>query len=189
MVSKNEIVRRLVTDITLHDLTFVPFIYAEDIRDKVSLIADNIKREYVDKKPLIIVVMNGAFMFAADLVRALNIPCDIDFINIKSYEGITSSGQANIEWPAHIKVKGRHIIVVEDIIDTGLTMAKLIPIIDQEGAASIAVTAIFIKPDAIAHPIEVQYPGFKIPNNFIVGYGLDYNGLGRNYQDVYTLKK
>ncbi len=179
----------LQKNITLHDLTFEPFISEHIIETKVTQIAHAISRDYADSKPMVLVVMNGAFVFAADLVRHFEIQCDIEFINIKSYRGTESNGDAIIQWPENIDVTHRDLIIVEDIIDTGNTMAKLIPFLETKGPRSIAVTAIFIKPDAAKHIIEVKYPGLSIPSHFVVGYGLDYNGLGRNLKDVYQVKK
>jgi hypoxanthine phosphoribosyltransferase len=179
----------LQKNITLHDLTFEPFISSHLIETKVTQIAHAISHDYVDSKPMVLVIMNGAFVYAADLVRHFEIQCDIEFINIKSYQGTESKGDAIIQWPDHINVTHRDLIIVEDIIDTGNTMAKLIPFLASKGPRSIAVTAILIKPDAAKHQIDVKYPGIIIPNHFVVGYGLDYNGLGRNLKDVYQLKQ
>jgi hypoxanthine phosphoribosyltransferase len=179
----------LQKSITLHDLTFEPFISEHLIETKVKQIALSISHDYADSKPMVLVVMNGAFVYAADLVRHFEIQCDIEFINIKSYKGTESMGDAIIQWPEHIDVTHRDVIIVEDIIDTGNTMAKLVPFLETKGPRSIAATAILIKPDAAKHSIEIKYPGISIPNHFVVGYGLDYNGLGRNLKDVYQLKE
>jgi hypoxanthine phosphoribosyltransferase len=175
-------------DIQLHDLKFEPYIAATDIHEKVRQIAESINHDYIDSKPIVIIVMNGAFVFAADLVRQFDIECDMIFINIKSYEGLQSTGENYIAWNQKDNVTHRDLIIIEDIIDTGNTMAALIPFLHAKGPRSIAVTAIFVKPDALKHDININYPGFVIPDRFVVGYGLDYNGLGRNLKDVYQLK-
>jgi hypoxanthine phosphoribosyltransferase len=178
----------LQKDIQLHELIFEPYISAPIIHEKVNLIAHAINHDYAGAKPLIIVVMNGAFVFAADLVRQFDIECDIMFVNIKSYNGTISNDSAVIQWDDGNNIVDRDIIIIEDIIDTGKTMAKLIPFLQTKGTRSVEVAAIFIKPDAAQHDIQIKYAGISIPDRFVVGYGLDYNGLGRNLKDVYQLK-
>jgi hypoxanthine phosphoribosyltransferase len=175
------------TSIRLHDLTFTPYIDRSVIADKVVEIAQYINHDYTARKPLFLVIMNGAFMFAADLLRHVSLECDIAFIHVKSYVGQHSSGTVEIDMPSTIEIVGRDLILVEDIIDTGTTMAQLLPILRDRNPRSIALTAIFIKEGTDLHNIQVSYPGLTIPNRFIIGYGLDYNGLGRNLADIYQV--
>ncbi|MCO6464143.1 MAG: hypoxanthine phosphoribosyltransferase [Saprospiraceae bacterium] len=173
--------------IQVGDLTFIKYIDAQDIGDKTAEIGDSIREDFHDKFPMLLVILNGAFMYAADLIRELNFPCEIYFIDIKSYEGTESTGTVKINMPSDIHIKGRHIIIVEDIIDTGNTIAALLPELQNMEPASIHLSAILVKPEAHKHDLKIDYPGFIIPKKFVVGYGLDYNGMGRNLKDIYQL--
>lgn len=173
--------------IQVGDLSFVKYIPKEDIEKKVSEMAGNISNTYHDKTPLFLVVMNGAFMFAADLIRKLNFPTELVFLRVKSYHGTESTGHATIYMPDDVDIRDRHIIVLEDIIDTGNSMSILLPALEKMSPASIALTSILVKPEALLHDIKIDFPGFEIPNKFVVGYGLDYNGLARNLEDIYQL--
>ncbi len=171
------------------DLTFVRYIRASEINQKIDEIADAIREDYHDKYPMLLVVMNGAFIYAADLIRKLDFPCELNFIRIKSYHGTESTGKVDIYMPPNIEFKDRHIIILEDIIDTGTTMTAFLPKLESCQPASVAISSILVKPEAHLHELEVKYPGFTIPNKFVVGYGLDYNGKGRNLSDIYQLYK
>ncbi len=176
-------------EVKVDDLEFVEFISKAEIEEKISFMASSISNQYKNKVPLFLVVMNGAFMFAADLIRKLNFPAELVFIRVKSYHGTQSTGNAKIFMPEDVQIKGRHVIIMEDIIDTGNSMASLLPALEKMEPASLAITAILIKPDALQHEIKIDFPGFEIPNKFVVGYGLDYNGIGRNLEDIYQLKQ
>ncbi len=173
--------------VQIDELSFVKYIDASDIDVKIDEIADAIREDYHDKFPMFLVIMNGAFIYAADLLRKLNFPCELNFIRIKSYHGTSTTGKVDIYMPPNISFKDRHIIILEDIVDTGNTMAAFLPELEKSEPASIALSAILIKPEAHLHALEVKYPGFTIPNKFVVGYGLDYNGKGRNLKDIYQL--
>jgi hypoxanthine phosphoribosyltransferase len=175
-------------EITLGGLTFVHYIDAKIIKAKVKEMAKQISDDFDGKNPTFFVIMNGAFVFAADLLRKLNIDCDIKFIQVKSYLGLESSGPPEITWPLDFDYKDQHIIIIEDVVDSGNTLAHLVPLIEKNGVASVHVAAILIKKDAHKVDVEVKYQGIHIPDDFIIGYGLDYNGLGRNLKDVYQLK-
>ncbi|MBK9256001.1 MAG: hypoxanthine phosphoribosyltransferase [Saprospiraceae bacterium] len=175
------------SQIQIEDLIFDRYILAEDIDMKISEIATNLNSDYADRYPLFLVVMNGAFIFAADLMRKLSIPCELSFVRIKSYQGTSSTGKIDIFMPPDVKIEGRHIVIVEDIIDTGNTLNAFIPHLNSQNPASLSVTAILVKPDAHIHEIKTEYPGFVIPEKFVVGFGLDYNGKGRNLPDLYQL--
>ena len=173
--------------IQIQDLSFIKYISESQLLDKIQQIADDIKANYHDKNPMFLVVMNGAFIFAADLIRKLDFPCELNFVRIKSYHGTESTGQVDIYMPPNIDLHNRHIIILEDIIDTGNTMVAFIPALQIHNPLSIAISSILVKPEAHLHDITVAYPGFVIPKKFVVGYGLDYNGLGRNLKDIYQL--
>lgn len=173
--------------IEVGNLKFVKYIDANTIETKVQEIADSIREDYHEKYPMFLVVMNGAFIYAADLIRKLDFPCELNFVRIKSYHGIESTGKIDIYMPPNIDLKDRHLIIVEDIIDTGNTMAAFIPELERYNPKSIKLTSVLIKPEAHKHDIVTDYPGFVIPNKFVVGYGLDYDGMGRNLKDLYQL--
>jgi hypoxanthine phosphoribosyltransferase len=173
--------------IEVGDLQFIKYIDAATIEAKVQEIADGIREDFHEKYPMFLVVMNGAFIYAADLIRKLDFPCELNFVRIKSYHGTESTGKIDIYMPPNIDLKDRHLIIVEDIIDTGNTMAAFIPELEKYSPLSIRLTSILVKPEAHKHDIVTEYPGFIIPNKFVVGYGLDYNGMGRNLKDLYQL--
>lgn len=173
--------------VEIGQLKFVKYIDEKRIREKIIELADTIREDFHDKNPMFLVVMNGAFIFAADLIRQLDFPCELSFIRIKSYEGTESTGQIDIFMPSEIDITDRHVIIVEDIIDTGNTMAAFLPKLNEYHPLSVHLASFLVKPDALKHPIETHYPGFIIPNKFVVGYGLDYDGLGRNFKDIYQL--
>lgn len=180
VVGENEI-------ISVGDLNFIKYIDAGTIEAKVQEIAYNIREDYHEKYPMFLVVMNGAFIYAADLIRKLDFLCELNFVRIKSYHGTESTGNIDIYMPPNIDLKDRHLIIVEDIIDTGNTMAAFIPELQKYDPASIKLTSILVKPEAHRHDIVTDFPGFEIPNKFVVGYGLDYDGMGRNLKDLYQL--
>ena len=173
--------------VTINELSLIKYISAEEIEAKVQEIADSIREDFHEKYPMFLVVMNGAFIYAADLIRKLDFPCELNFVRIKSYHGTESTGEIDIYMPPNLDLKDRHIIVVEDIIDTGNTMAAFIPILQSHFPASVSLSSILVKPEAHKHDIVTQYPGFVIPDKFVVGYGLDYDGMGRNLKDLYQL--
>ena len=173
--------------VQIDDLSFKLYISSDELDLKITEIADKLKSNLAEKYPMFLVVMNGAFVFAADLMRKLDFPCELNFVRIKSYQGTSSTGNIDVYMPPDIDLHGRHIVIVEDIIDTGNTIQAFLPILLKHEPASISITAILIKPDAHLHDIKTEYPGFNIPNKFVVGYGLDYNGKGRNLKDLYQL--
>ncbi|MCB0630175.1 MAG: hypoxanthine phosphoribosyltransferase [Saprospiraceae bacterium] len=173
--------------VQLHDLTFEPIISPEEIAGKISEIAAAISRDYAGKRPLFLGILNGAFIFAADLVRACNIPCEISFIRLASYHHLTSSGDVQTVIGLKEDVKGRHVILVEDIVDSGRTMHYFLPDLKKLEPASIALATLLEKPAAHEFPVSIDYKCFEIPPDFVVGYGLDYDGLGRNLPGLYQL--
>jgi len=171
--------------IKLHDLVFEPFISAEEIKSTVESIANTLDQDYAGKNPVLLVVLNGAFVFAADLVRKISVPIRLDFVKVSSYSGTGSSGKMFEHFLWQTPLKDQHVIIIEDIVDTGHTLAYLKNKIMEEEPASIEVACLLIKPLAYRYPDVVQYAGREIPNDFVVGYGLDYDGLGRDIESIY----
>ena len=173
--------------IQVHDKKFAPYIPAEQIEHEVKRIASEINSDYAGKKPLFIAILNGSFMFAADLFKEIKIETEICFIKLASYKGIKSSGQVITAIGLDVDLVGREIIVIEDIVDTGNTLSKFLPQLHHHHPASLKIAALLHKPDAMIHPIKIDYLGFTVPNKFLLGYGLDYDGLGRNIKEIYQL--
>lgn len=176
------------TKIRLHDLYFVPMIAEEDVRRRTSELGKELFARLGDKNPLFIVILNGAFMFAADLVRAYDAPCEMAFVRLSSYSGTSSSGTITTSIGLNTDIAGRHIVVVEDIVDTGRTLHVFLDSLAGHQPASVTLTAFLRKPEAQVFPIRVDLTGFDIDNKFVAGYGLDYNHLGRNLPGVWVLE-
>lgn len=173
--------------IKVHDKRFGPFLSEEDIQQQVKKIADAINSDYEGLRPMFIAILNGSFMFAADLFKHITIDAEICFIKLASYKGTTSSGQVITAIGLDIDIIGRDIIILEDIVDTGKTLTEFLPQLLHHQPASMKIAALLHKPDAVKFPIRIDYLGFSIPNKFVVGYGLDYDGLGRNLKEIYQL--
>lgn len=171
--------------IQVHDLAFVPFIGHQRIQERIQELAARINADYAGKTPLFVPILNGAFMFASDLLKEITMPCEVSFIKVASYHGTESTGEIKEVLGLQADIAGRHIILVEDIVDSGLTMDKIVAQLKLRQPASITIAALFLKPESVQVQLPIGYTGFEIENKFIVGYGLDYNGLGRNYADVY----
>ena len=176
-----------MTTLRIHDKNFTPYISEEEIRKKVIELADSLNRDYQDKNPIFIAVLNGAFIFAADLFKALSIDAEISFIKLASYKGMKSSGQVITAIGLDIELFDRHVVILEDIVDTGKTLNEFLPQLLHQQPASLKIVALLHKPEATVYPLKVDYKGFEIPDKFVVGYGLDYNGLGRNTASIYQL--
>ena len=170
-----------------HGLKFKPMISEAEILAKVAEMGQQISKDYAGKNPLILGVLNGAFIFAADLVRAIDIDCEISFVKLASYTGLESSGNVNTLIGLEKNVQDRHIIIVEDIVDSGKTLSAFIPKLKAAGPASVALATLLVKPESVSHPVPIDYCGFEIPPAFVIGYGLDYNGLARNLKGIYQL--
>jgi hypoxanthine phosphoribosyltransferase len=175
--------------IYIYDKLFIPFLSAERIRERVIAIAGKINVAYAGKNPLLIGILNGSFIFAADLFRELAIEAEISFIKLASYKGTSSTGHVATAIGLEENLQGRHIIIVEDIIDTGKTLSSFLPEIHLRMPASVKIATFLAKPSALAYDVTADFTGFEIENKFVVGYGLDYNGLGRNLPDLYILKE
>ena len=175
--------------VKIKDKTFETSISEADIKTRIKEVAARINKDMADKDPLFLGVLNGAFIFAADLMREVTIPCEISFVKLASYQGITSTGKVHEVLGINENLTGRHIIVVEDIVDTGRTMKQMIESLGTRNPASVSICSLFVKPDKLEEDIDIKYPCFSIPNDFIVGYGLDYDQQGRNLKEIYTLVK
>ena len=149
--------------------------------------AEQINRDMEGKNPLFLGVLNGAFMFASDLMKNITIPCEISFVKLASYQGVTSTGTVKEVMGINEDLSGRHVIIVEDIVDTGRTMKQMIESLGTRKPASVSICSLFVKPEKLLEPIDIAYKCFSIPNDFIVGYGLDYDQQGRNLKEIYTL--
>ncbi|MBI3882801.1 MAG: hypoxanthine phosphoribosyltransferase [Sphingobacteriales bacterium] len=173
--------------IQIHDKKFEQYISAETITAQVKKLAIQINEDYQGKQPVFIAILNGAFMFAADLFKEITIEAEISFIKLVSYKGTTSTGSVITAIGLEEVLKGRHIIVIEDIVDTGNTLATFLPQLYNQLPASLKVAALLNKPEATEQPVTIDYLGFSVPDKFLVGYGLDYDGLGRNLPSIYQL--
>jgi hypoxanthine phosphoribosyltransferase len=175
-------------DVKLHDLIFEPFISVEEINEVVDDIAKKIDNDYNGLNPVLIIVLNGAFIFAADLVRKISVQLRLDFVKISSYAGTQSSGQFMDHFSWKTPLNGEHVLIVEDIIDSGHTINYLKKKILSENPASLETICLLKKPDAYQYGDFIKYEGKSIPNDFVVGYGLDYDGLGRDLDCIYRKK-
>lgn len=175
--------------ITLKDKTFGISIPENELLTAIEKVAEKMRKDLEGKNPIFLVVLNGAFMFAADLMKRVEIPAQMSFIKLSSYNGTNSTGSVNEIIGLNEDVKGRTVVIVEDIVDSGLTMSKMVEILKNKGVSELKIATLFFKPDALKYPLNLDYVVMPIPNDFIVGYGLDYDGYGRNLRDIYTLIK
>lgn len=173
--------------ITIKDKKFLLSIPEKEIQEAVKKVAERINRDLADKDPLFICVLNGAFMFAGDLMKNVNIPCEITFVKLSSYNGLYTTGAVKEVIGLNESVVGRNVVVVEDIVDTGITMERILDSLKAKGANEIKVATFLQKPEALQRDVTIDYVAMKIPNDFIVGYGLDYDGYGRNLKSIYTV--
>ena len=169
------------------DKTFKTSIPEAEIKKHVKEVADRINHDMAGKNPLMLAVLNGSFVFAADLMRMITIPCEISFVKLASYEGTTSSGKITEVLGINEDLNGRTVIIVEDIVDTGLTMKRMIETLGTRNPKSIHICTLLLKPDKLTVDLDIEYAAMQIPNDFIVGYGLDYDQQGRNLPDIYTV--
>lgn len=176
-------------EVSYGGMTFVPYITKEQIEKRVGELAREVERDCKGTVPLFLCVLNGAFPFASDLFRAIDIDAEISFIRLKSYEGTECSGTVKEVIGLTEDLHGRKVIVIEDIIDTGNTIFKLLNDLKDKGAEDVKVATLLFKPDSLKKPVAPDYVGFEIPKNFIIGYGLDLDGLARNLRDIYILKE
>ncbi len=172
---------------TINGREFYVLIHRRDIRDQIIRLAGEVNRDYKDKNPLFLVVLNGAFIFAADLIRELRIPSEISFMRLNSYSSMKSTGQVRSLMGLAEDLAGRHVIILEDIVDTGRTLSHLMKSFEDSGALSIEVVTLLFKELSVKREFMPKYIGFRIPDRFVVGYGLDYDGFGRNLKDIYQI--
>ncbi|MEP6950489.1 MAG: hypoxanthine phosphoribosyltransferase [Ginsengibacter sp.] len=176
-----------MSSIKVHDKEFISYISSGEIEEQVSRVAAEINRDYEGKKPLFIAILNGAFIFAADLFKYITLEAEICFIKLASYKGVKSTGKVITAIGLDVDLYGREVIIVEDIVDTGKTLSQFLPQLEHHHPASLKIASLLHKPDAMIHPIKIDYLGFTIPDKFVIGYGLDYDGLGRNIKEIYQL--
>jgi hypoxanthine phosphoribosyltransferase len=173
--------------ITVNDKSFEPYLTAAQIDAQVQRLASEINKDYAGKKPLFIAILNGSFMFASDLFKALSIECEICFIKLASYKGTKSTGQVITSIGLDAILTNRDVIILEDIVDTGKTLSEFLPQLENQQPESLKIVALLHKPEATTHPLKIDYLGFEVPNKFLLGYGLDYDGYARNLKEIYTL--
>lgn len=173
--------------IQVHDKKFQPYISAAEIDVQIQKLAQQINTDYADKKPLFIAILNGSFMFASDLFKYIQIEAEICFIKLASYKGTKSTGNVITSIGLDEPLQNRHVIIVEDIVDTGKTLSEFLPQLVNQQPASLKIAALLHKPEALTHPLTVDYLGFSVSNKFLLGFGLDYDGLGRNLPAIFQL--
>ena len=173
--------------IQVHDKSFETYLSQQDIQQRVMELATEINRDYAGKKPLFVAILNGSFMFAADLFKQLNIEAELCFIKLASYKGMKSSGKVVTSIGLEEDIYGKDVVIVEDIVDTGKTLHRFLPKLQHQQPRSLKIATLLHKFEATEFPLTLDYVGFRIPNKFVVGYGLDYDGLGRNLKEIYQL--
>lgn len=171
----------------VRDKEFKIFIPHKDISTRVKNLGETINVDYENLNPLFIAVLNGSFMFASDLIREITTPCEISFIKFSSYESTSSTGVLKELVGLKENIEGRHVIILEDIVDSGNTISHIWELLQKENPASLSVVALLFKPGALQREVAIRYVGFSIPEAFVVGYGLDYDGMGRNLKDLYQV--
>lgn len=171
--------------ITIDGINFKKHIDETDIVEKINQISHKINSDYKDKEPIFIVILNGSFMFASDLVKRFSGHCQLAFVKLSSYDNLESSGKVKEVYGLDIDINGKDVIIVEDIVDTGLTLEYFISKLHEHKPKSVRIATLLLKPDSFNNHFPVDYVGFSVPNDFIVGYGLDLNGYGRNFPHIY----
>jgi hypoxanthine phosphoribosyltransferase len=174
-------------EIRVHDKKFTPYIPATEIDKAIKRVSADINRDYQGKHPLFIAILNGSFMFASDLFKELTIDAELCFIKLASYKGMKSTGHIVTAIGLDLDLFGRDVVIVEDIVDTGKTLFEFLPQLQHQQPASLRIAALLHKPEATQYPLDIDYLGFSVPNIFLLGYGLDYDGLGRNLKEIYRL--
>jgi hypoxanthine phosphoribosyltransferase len=175
--------------VTIKDKSFKPFISEEDLQDSIKKVAQTINADYHGKTPIFLGVLNGSFMFIGDLLKSVNVECFVSFVKLASYEGTESTGKVNELIGLTEDIENKDIILVEDIVDTGNTLEKLHDILSSKNPKSIKIATLLYKPEAYKKSYNIDYVGLEIPNAFVLGYGLDYDGLGRNLNSIYVLNE
>lgn len=178
-----------MTTIQVHDKQFIPFIGAAELQSRVKDLARQLSHDLRAERPLFIGILNGSFMFAADIFKHLDIEAEISFIKLASYKGTKSTGNVITAIGLEEDLFGRTVVILEDIVDTGKTLSQFLPQLQHQQPRQLLVAALLHKPDATTHPVQIDYLGFSVPNKFLLGYGLDYDGLGRNLPEIYQLSE
>ncbi|MCD8260974.1 MAG: hypoxanthine phosphoribosyltransferase [Bacteroides sp.] len=173
--------------IKIKDKEFTISITGEQIQREVKRVADEINRDLAGKNPLFLSVLNGSFMFTADLMRNITIPCEVTFVKLASYQRATTTGKVKEVLGLSEDISDRTVVIVEDIVDTGLTMERLLETLGTRNPKEIHIATLLVKPEKLRIDLDIKYVAMRIPNDFIVGYGLDYDGFGRNYSNIYTV--
>ena len=173
--------------VKIHDKTFRISYSEKEILERVKAVADRINKDMEGKNPLFLAVLNGSFVFAADLMRLITIPCEISFVKLASYQGTMSTGKIKEVIGINEDISGRTVIILEDIVESGLTMKRMIDSLGTRNPESVHICTLLLKPEKLKVNLNIEYAAMEIPNDFIVGYGLDYNQQGRNLRDIYTL--
>ncbi|MEY4812616.1 MAG: hypoxanthine phosphoribosyltransferase [Sediminibacterium sp.] len=177
-----------MSNIQVLDKTFEPYLKEAAIQEKITELAGQLNKDYAGMRPLFLSILNGSFLFTSDLFKQITIEAEVSFIKLASYKGTSSTGNVITAIGLDTNVKDRHIVILEDIIDTGKTLHHYLPQLDSMQPASVKIAVLLNKKEALQYPVQVDYACFDIPNKFVVGYGLDYDGLGRNSKDIYQLK-
>ena len=173
--------------VKIKDKSFRVSIPEAEIKTRVKALAEQMSKDLEGKNPIFLAVLNGAFIFAADLMREMTIPCEISFVKLASYQGTTSTGKVKEVFGINENLSGRTVVIVEDIVESGQTMKQMIESLGTRNPASVQICTLFFKPEKLKEELTLDYVAFSIPDDFIVGYGLDYDGLGRELKDVYTI--
>ena len=176
-----------MSKIKILDKTFRTFIPKEEIQQRVKAVAEKLNKDMDGKNPLLLAVLNGSFIFAADLMRNITIPCEISFVKLASYQGTTSTGKIKEVIGLNEDLTDRTVVIVEDIIDTGSTMKQMIESLGTRNPKSVHICSLLVKPGKLQVPLNIEYAAMEIPNDFIVGYGLNYDQQGRQLEDIYVL--
>ena len=173
--------------IKIKDKSFRISIHETEIKQRVKALAEEMSHDLEGQNPIFLAVLNGAFIFAADLLREMTIPCEISFVKLASYQGTTSTGKVKEVFGVNENLSGRTVVIVEDIVESGQTMKQMIESLGTRNPASVQICTLFFKPEKLKEELTLDYVAFRIPDDFILGYGLDYDGLGRELKDVYTI--
>lgn len=174
--------------VTVHDKQFIPYIESAELHKRIHEMAKQINEDFEGKRPIFLAILNGSFMFAADIFRQIEVEAEICFVRLSSYAGTQSTGEVVTAIGLDKDIHNRHVILLEDIIDTGRTLTSFLPSLHEKKPASVSIATLLFKPDAAQFKVPIDYCGFSIPNLFVLGYGLDYNGLGRNLPGLYQLQ-
>ena len=187
VILRQIILKSIMSRVKIKDKTFETAIPEAEILKRIQAVADRINKDMEGKTPIFLAVLNGSFMFAADLMKMVTIPCEISFVKLASYEGTSSTGKIKKMIGINTDLTGRNVIIVEDIVESGLTMQNMLDQLKEHNPASVSICTLLLKPEKLTVDLDIDYTVMEIPNDFIVGYGLDYDQQGRNLRDIYTL--